>query len=212
MAIALEFICIIVPRSAIENVFPKGLLAYRKFVDNGSYYEDEHLTRAGFMSTSDAESFVVSLESHGIQPQDIAVVTQDTDSATCWKWLEIGVVEDTSACWHRDYDPGELLHYRSPSAYACPLPLFSSLPDRISNIRAMCPSLPVPDAMTDLTRFHICRDNHTLNVDAIYLDRDTGVGLFIGSDFGRIAGTSDPTQLVIDFENLLVKLGATPRT
>jgi len=211
MAIALEFISVLVRNSVINSQFPGGCDSYRQFVSNGSYYRDLHLTRAGFMKSSDAYEFVTLSRGHVIQLPDIAVVSMDTDPATCCDWLVVGKVQSTLACWLRGTDPSELLYWRSPSTYICPMTLFDSLQHRLGAIDASCSSLPAAVTLKDFAQFQIRRDDATLIVDAIFVDSAVGVGLLISSDFGRVAGAPDPKRLLSDLENLLLESGATKR-
>lgn len=83
MAVAIEFVNVIVRKSAVESCFPGGLDGFAR-QDLCNLTEDEHLLRVGFMSGSEASDFVSELEAAGLRyvgpvaESDIAVVNGGT--------------------------------------------------------------------------------------------------------------------------------------
>jgi hypothetical protein len=67
MAIACEFIDIIIPFAKIEAVYRGGFTAFKE--EWGfDFYHDEHLVREGAMSPADAEYVVKEWERRGLKP------------------------------------------------------------------------------------------------------------------------------------------------
>lgn len=109
MAVEIEFVNVILRKSAVEAKFPGGLDG---FVRQGlaNYVEDEHILRVGFMSTSDAYGFVEKLHRAGLRDldevaPDLAVISDDEVPA----WLTVGKHEGRAACWLSDRPPGKVI-------------------------------------------------------------------------------------------------------
>ena len=64
MAIPIEFVNVIVRKSAAEKKYSGGLDGLARS-DLANYLEDEHLVRVGFMSTREAFCFAEQLEAAG---------------------------------------------------------------------------------------------------------------------------------------------------
>jgi len=113
VAVLAEFLNVIVPVRALEERYPGGVEGYARACPNQTFCRDEHLTRIGFMSPADVESFVTSLITDtslrlrdGGRFVDIAVVdTLFGPSAPC-AWLEFGVRDDCPQCWLSGTEPG----------------------------------------------------------------------------------------------------------
>ena len=96
MAVLIEGISVVVRREAIEMRFKGGWRAFVDLVPNATLCADEHLARVGFMSPSDVERFIKSLECAGLSFQskgkavDLVVVDQVRGLTTDCQWLEFG--------------------------------------------------------------------------------------------------------------------------
>jgi len=111
LAIAIEFVNVIVHKPAVEARFPGGLDGFvRQELCN--YLEDQHLVRVGFMSGRDAFAFVKELENAGLcysdeVESDIAVITCGNPALP--SWLTVGECEGLTACWLTAQPPGRLV-------------------------------------------------------------------------------------------------------
>jgi hypothetical protein len=111
LAIAIEFVNVIVRKSAVEAKYPGGLDGFvRQQLAN--YLEDEHILRVGFMSGHDAFRFVEELQAAGLchaddGASDLAVITWDDTAVP--SWLTVGECEGRAACWLSDRPPGRLM-------------------------------------------------------------------------------------------------------
>jgi hypothetical protein len=111
MAVGMEFVNVIVRKSAVEAKYTGGLDGFvRRELPN--YLEDEHILRVGFMSTGEAYAFLEELRRAGLwysddSSSDVAVVTWG-DAATP-AWLGVGECEGRAACWLREEPPGALV-------------------------------------------------------------------------------------------------------
>jgi hypothetical protein len=91
MAIELEFINFIVPRSIIEKKYPGGwkqCLADHENVIGGRVYFDEYLFRDGAMNPRDIAALVEEWASLGFHTHD--------GGDTPMKWVDVCVVEEMS--------------------------------------------------------------------------------------------------------------------
>ena len=111
MAIALEFIDLIIPISVIEEKYPGGwnqcLLDHAELIGGAVWY-DEKLFRIGAMSSHDIESLVEEFEKAGMEPTDLR------DGMRVWK--DVCVVESMSAgptlpCDWLTFDPDKRIAY-----------------------------------------------------------------------------------------------------
>jgi hypothetical protein len=69
LAVAIEFLNVIVRKSGAEKRYPGGLDRLARF-DLANYLEDEHLVRIGFMSSREALDFADELEAAGLRYSD----------------------------------------------------------------------------------------------------------------------------------------------
>jgi hypothetical protein len=57
---------VIVRKDALEAMYPGGVARYKERVPNGTYCEDEYLTRVGFMHPDDVEQYLKELSAEGL--------------------------------------------------------------------------------------------------------------------------------------------------
>ena len=122
MAVACEFIDVIVPIERIDAVFPGGFEAFKlKYSDQfgGRLWHDDHLFRDGAMNPMDARSAVEFWESHGLVPmgqapdgspywKDVCVVESMMGGATLpCDWIEVS--RKDRCAWKRGTDRGETI-------------------------------------------------------------------------------------------------------
>lgn len=70
MAVPVEFLTIIIPIQILEDKYQGGLEQYKADVPNGSYVEDEYLTRVSFMSNIGLDKHCTNIISKGLQFDD----------------------------------------------------------------------------------------------------------------------------------------------
>ena len=110
MAVAIEFVNVIVRKSTADQKYPGGLDGLAR-LDLANYLEDEYLVRVGFMSTGEALGFAEQLEAAGLRfsddsESDIAVITW-ADAVP--PWLSVGECGGRGACWLGGRSPGKLI-------------------------------------------------------------------------------------------------------
>lgn len=116
MAIELDCASVIVPIDSLEARYPGGVAAYRDDCPNNSYLQDEHLTRVGFMSTTEAVRYLGQVASKGLRvtddpsASDVVLINGRDSNPTCI-WLEYGGHGGAVACWLRGHPPGELVRW-----------------------------------------------------------------------------------------------------
>lgn len=129
MAVAIEFLSVIVRKAAAEEKYPGGLDGFAR-LDLGNYLEDEHLVRIGFMSSRDAWAFADELQSAGLRcsndrESDIAVISRPNGPTP--PWLSVGTCEGREACWLAGCSPGKLIDLDPCMMLRMPGPAFSSV-------------------------------------------------------------------------------------
>ena len=112
MAIALEFIDLIIPIPVIEEKYPGGfdqcLLDHAELIGGAVWYDD-NLFRTGAMSPHDIESLVEEWEKIGLEPTDLR------DGMRIWK--DLCVVESMSGsgttlpCDWLSFDPDQRIAF-----------------------------------------------------------------------------------------------------
>jgi hypothetical protein len=154
LAIALEFINVIVRKSAIEAKYPGGVDGFVR-QDFANYLEDEHILRVGFMSTSEATRFVEELLGAGLRhsddaASDLAVITWDTAPS----WLTVGECEGRGACWLSGMPTGKLVDLDHGIMLRCHK--FGAVEDIVDLLRRcgikVRENMPTGDAETSLLK------------------------------------------------------------
>lgn len=119
MAVALEFIDLIVPRTVIERVYPggwDGCLEHHEDVIGGAVWHDDHLLREGAMSPDGITWLIDRWRERGIEPygeregqkywKDCCVVEGMFGGKTLpCDWLEIA--PDRRSVYLTGTEPGE---------------------------------------------------------------------------------------------------------
>ncbi len=123
MAVACEFIDVIVPIERIDAVYPGGFAAFKSQnadLVHGRFWHDSHLFRDGVMSPQDVSCVVDFWEGYGLTP-----FGKTADGVTFWKdmcaveammiggatlpcdWIE--VCSQERCAWKRGSDKGEII-------------------------------------------------------------------------------------------------------
>lgn len=123
MAVALEFINIVVPIAIIDAKYPGGWDAYRKEWEvflGLSTWHDETLLREGAMSPHDIESMIRCWEEHGLTPykevegvkhwQDICVLDSFSGPTLPCDWIEWD--NSKNIAWHKNGDKENIVGRR----------------------------------------------------------------------------------------------------
>jgi hypothetical protein len=145
LAVAIEFVSVIIRKPAVERYFPGGLDGFAR-QDLANLTEDDHLLRVGFMSTADALAFVSELEAVGLRGSclaDLAVIVGSDSGAP--PWLSVGTVNGYAACWDSRHPAGELAWPEPGFLLRCPRSVYDSL----SEIMCQC-GAELHDATTSL--------------------------------------------------------------
>lgn len=117
MSVLAEALSVVVRRSVLDAKYPGGAAQYRLDCPNGTFCEDEHLTRVGFMTPEDVGVYITRLEREGLiffvdgSVVDIAVVDQHIGPTAHCDWLAGGKYPDGySAVWLAGTQPGFLAY------------------------------------------------------------------------------------------------------
>ena len=111
MSVLCEAFSVIVKRESIEQFYSGGWDSFIKDIPNQTMCADEMIVRVGFFSPSEVESYIIALESKGLnylkheRESDIAVVDQNDGIILTCDWLQFGKFKldghdcDISTCW-----------------------------------------------------------------------------------------------------------------
>jgi hypothetical protein len=114
VAILLECCNVIVSKAVVAARYPGGVSGYRADCPNGTYTEDEHLTRVSFMGWQGVEAFVARLvAAAGLVAADVAVVDTAGGPIGECDWLEWTCDGLGSRCWLRGTPEGALCRVAS---------------------------------------------------------------------------------------------------
>jgi hypothetical protein len=216
VAVGIEFVNVIVRKSAVERKYPGGLDGFVR-QDLANYVEDEHILRVGFMSTRDALGFAETLEQVGLHhsndpSSEVGVVIWD-DPATP-SWLAVGVLEGRPACWVRaeppgrlvDLDPGMLLRCRSYGTVEEIIRVFQTCGAEVKE--------RVPPPGTETLLFDCERGDASLQVE-VFVDPVAGrpIGVYGHRDLARRASIVADVSLMRDLSSALERAeGSADRT
>lgn len=131
MAVALEFVNVVVRKAAVECLFPGGLDGFAR-QDLPNLTEDDYLLRVGYMSGGEALDLASRLEAAGLRhtgsddASDLAVIW---DGAPVPAWLTVGAVGGYWACWASDQPAGELALPEPGFLLRCTRQVYDSLPE-----------------------------------------------------------------------------------
>jgi hypothetical protein len=212
LAVAIEFVNMIVRKSAIERCFPGGLDGFAR-QDLGNLTEDDHLLRVGFMSTRDAVGFVSELEAAGLRylglepDSDIAVVV-GTDGTTP-PWLCVGAVNGYPACWASGHPPGEVAWPEPSFLLRCPRPVYDALPEVARECGAALQEVAVEAAEGVLAQRRCVRGQAEVLIDAFgERQGDSPVGLWGRHQLMRRRQRREDGALLRDLVAALIRAGA----
>lgn len=217
LAVAIEFVNVIIRKSALERRFPGGVDAFaRQPLINLT--EDDHLLRIGFMATDEAASFVSDLQKAGLQylgpkaASDLAIVIEEDDLVP--PWLCVGRVDGYRACWASDYLPGKLAWPEPGFLVRCPRSVYQAFPDLVRQCGAELRAVAVtePGWSVDDSKLCCVRGEAELTIYVIGDRRGDGpVGLLARRDLSRRRQFDLDVALNRDLASVLLKAGAEGR-
>jgi hypothetical protein len=148
MAIAMEYINIVVPKAVIAAKYPGGVAQCQKEY-GPSFLEDEYLTRGGAMIWFDGQRIIRHLEQFGIRYLDengksveIVVVDMIKGPTTPCDWVEFDSGKDGPRCWLRGTPPGELSKPNRPEDYRDTIVAFGKDETFVITVENAVPSQP----------------------------------------------------------------------
>lgn len=211
MALAIEFINVIVRKSAVERCFPGGLDSFAR-QDLANLAEDDHLLRVGFMGTDDALAFVAELEAAGLRYRrmesgsDIAVVW---DGSAVPSWLTVGQVGGYHACWASEYPPGELVWPEPGFILRCPRGVYDSLADVVRPCGATIQEIGVGVEPGTVSKLRCRRQGAEIIIDVFgECEGDSPVALWGCRQLARRKQFGADVALIRDLVSLLTQAGA----
>jgi hypothetical protein len=202
LAVAIEFVNVIVRKAAVESRFPGGLDGFAR-QDLPNLTEDDHLLRVGFMSGSDAFGFVSELEAAGLDGEsDIAVVV-GSDSAVP-PWLSAGLIDGHPACWASNFPAGEVAWPELGFMFRCPRAVYELLPALIRQCGAEAHQDTIGVAPETLARLRCIRGDAEITIEVFgRLEGDAPVGLWGRRQLARRAQFRADVALIRDLTSLL---------
>src|ERR1044072_734135 len=124
MAIALEFVSVVIKKSSLEKQYPGGVNALVR-LDLPNFTEDENLVRVGFMSTQEAYNLTDALLDRSVDlAQGPAVIYSGSDTP---EWLATGIIDSRSACWLAGESPGDVVEFVPGFLLCCPQQIYAQL-------------------------------------------------------------------------------------
>lgn len=215
LAIAIEFVNVIVRKSAVDRSFAGGLDAFAR-QDLANLTEDDHLLRVGFMSTADALDFVSELKAAGLRhlgpeaDSDIAVVTGN-DSALP-SWLSVGSVNGHAACWASGFPAGEVVFAEPGFLLRCSRDVYRTLRELVCKCEAKVHELSVEGEQGLLEKLRCIRGDAEITIEVLGEPHgDSSVGLWGRRDLARRRQFRADVALIRDLISLLVEAGASEK-
>lgn len=214
MAVAIEFVNVIICKAAAEKKYPGGLDALAH-LDLANYLEDEHLVRVGFMSSREAFGFVNELAAAGLHYSDeggcdLAVIPW-TNGATP-PWLSVGECEGRGACWMGRYPRGKLVDLDPYMMLRIPARALTSIEGIVRILRQGGADVQerVPNTAETATVLLDCaREGAWIEVE-VFKDSDTGrpIGVWGRRNLGRRTTIPADQALMRDLATALIHAGA----
>jgi hypothetical protein len=121
MSVLVEAITVIVRAENLNRRYPGGLAALAAAAPNQTFRSDGQLAAIGFVTPSDVDVYIISLEEVGIRfvakgrSRDIVVIDQINDPTTPCDWIEAATEPDGDArlLCHQHFQRGSgTLRYR----------------------------------------------------------------------------------------------------
>jgi len=205
VAVAIEFVSVIIHKTAVETRFPGGLDAFAR-QDLPNFTEDEHILRVGFMSTSDALDFAETIASLGLRDfgntddSDVAILAGSESKIP--EWLTIGVVDQQSACWASEFPPGELFASEPGLLFECSREMYETI-EALLAVRGISLT-PLPPEPAHSDRFRCVRESGDVVLEVFDPGPNVSrIGLWIYRDFSRRQMAGDDIRLMREVKAIL---------
>lgn len=212
MAVAIEFINVIVRKSAVEKVFPGGLDGFAR-QDLANLTEDDHLMRVGFMDADEAHRFVIKLDEAGLRflgsdsGSDIAVFGWDFSQLP--PWLSADLLNNQWACWENEYPVGEVVYSVPGFLLRCSQTIFRSLTDVVRDIDAKISRNTNEKDSGYLARLLCTRGDAEILIDVVgTIEDETPIGLLGRRQLSRRKQFQTDVDLIHDLVSTLQQYGA----
>jgi hypothetical protein len=114
MAVSAVAASVVVRNASIEARFPGGLSSFSASCPNQTFCTDGSVSRVGFMTREDAETFIHRLVAAGVAPSlqeahsQIALIEQGHGFAYPCDWLQLGLFDGRPCVWLANQDRGDL--------------------------------------------------------------------------------------------------------
>jgi len=215
VAVAIEFVNVIVRKPVVERCYPGGLDGFAR-QDLANLTEDDHLLRVGFMSTRDALAFVSELEAVGLRylgqeaNSDIAIVVRSDDDAP--PWLSIGSVNGHPACWANGQAVGEVAWPEPGFLLRCPRPVYDSLSELVGQCGAKVHEEASGAEAGALAQLRCSREEGEIIIDVVgERQGDSPIGLWGQRQLARRKHYQADVALIHDLVAVLKLAGAEGR-
>jgi hypothetical protein len=212
VAITIEFVNVIIRKSAVERCFPGGLDAFAR-QDLANLAEDNYLLRVGFMSTGDALGFVADLERAGLRylgledDSDIAVLVGSESAVPAW--LSVGLVNGCLACWASCHPTGDVAGPEPGFVLRCPRPVYDSLSEVVRRCGAEVHEATTEVDPADIAPLRCVRGDAEIMIDVVgKREDDSLVGLWGRRSTARRKEFHADVALIRDLVAVLVQAGA----
>lgn len=205
MAVILEFANVVLRKTHISTLLPGGIDALFT-LDLPNIAEDANLFRVGFMSTFDADQLILRIVDAGFPSAELeeAIALVQWISPTHPSWLQLGVVDDKTACWLVDTQPGTLAQQTSYAVLRCSPQSGPAVLESLSDINAEFVLSPESsaDVQGAVTR-------GTASVDLLCIEpADASTVIIITRQLTRRATVEADTALFEELLECLEELGA----
>jgi len=211
LAVALEFVNVIVRKVVVERSFPGGLDGFAR-LGHPNLTEDDLLLRVGFMSGGDALRLVSELEAAGLRHDESDA---GADIAVIWggspvpPWLTVGAVGGHWACWASGHPPGELALPEPGFLLRCPRPVYHSLPEVLRRCGIEAHTAPGEAEPALLAKVRCVRGEAEITIDVVGESEGTSpVGLWGWRQPARRAQFRSDVALIRDLVAALRQAGA----
>jgi hypothetical protein len=205
MAIALEFVNVILRKPVLEQQYPGGVEALIQ-LQIPNFVEDEHLVRIGYMSTREADDLMYALSTAGLSLAVCAAMITSTSETP--DWLMVGEVDHQFACWLANEPAGKVVHYNAGFMLRCSLQLYDQLDQLFKSYHITLTREPASldkDLMEILTCY---RDTAKIEIEIFCDEYNSPIGMWGRNNFSQRAQATANNALLKDLEALLTSNGA----
>ncbi len=202
MAVEIEFASVVGRKEALERSYLGGVDGFvRRPLAN--FGEDEHIVRAGFMSTNEACELLDELEALGVSHGDAALVQGDEGPS----WLVISAMDGRRCCWLRDRAPGALVR-ASDDTFTVLLPF--DVGATVEEIVRSCGA--TLQTTNERYTFRCVRGDADIRLE-IFENRPSQAHVVVGlRELSRRRHVTNDQALLVEVSSTLVSAGARPHT